>query len=219
MKSSERGTSIIEVVVILLIIGILTTITTMSILAPKKYKAEAQALLLIEVMREAQQQALSEKKTLRVQIEPDNRQIRLINENEPQYNPDNSVQPATVANDVIEKTVPYNSDHVYVATTPANMSAAPVEATPVLPISVSNSVAVLRFKPNGTVHNVGNNNLGEGSTATGATIYVWSKKEFDPSTAPTVADVLRAVTVIGSSGSARLWKCDVGDGQCDNWTR
>lgn len=210
----------IEMVIVLVIIGILTAFTAMSLLAPRKYKAEDQALVLIDVLREAQQRALSEKKIMKVEIDSANRVIRLINENEPaDVNNDNIIDTPTAANDVVIKTVVYNSDQVFIGLVPTNMSANPIESSPVTAIPFSSNKAVLRFKSNGTVHNAGTNSVGAGSIATGRTIYVWTKKDSDSSATPTIADVLRAVTVIGSSGSTKLWKCATGNGQCTTWTK
>lgn len=224
LKKSERGFSLVELLIVVTIIAILGAITTMSLLAPRKYKAEDQALLLIDLMREAQQRAISQKKTMRVEIDSANRQIRLINENEPNINNAGVTVAATTANDETIKTVAFNSDTVFVGLVPTNMTSTPTEATPVTTIPFTSNIAVMRFMQNGTVHNAGTNNVGSLSIPTGRTIYVWKKKDNDPSATPTVAEVLRAVTVLGSSGSAKLWKCGVerdafGNDKCNTWTR
>ena len=108
------------------------------------------------------------------------------------------------------------------------MTATPVETIPVLPVAFANSthplslgnqVVTMRFRSNGTVENAGNDAIGTGATPTGATIYVWTKSETDTSANPTVASVLRAVTVLGSSGLTRMWKCGIVNNQCSNWTK
>ena len=108
------------------------------------------------------------------------------------------------------------------------MTATPTEASPIVPVtfttsshplSLGNQVATLRFMSNGTVRNSGTDAIGTGSIATGATVFVWSKRDSDTSANPTVANVLRAVTVIGTSSSPKLWKCAVIGNQCTAWTR
>lgn len=221
-KSSERGSSIVEVVLALLIIAILSSVAAMYVMAPKKYKAEDQALAVIDLMREAQQKALSEKKTMRFVIDNTNRQMQIIDENEPTF-VGGVIQPTTAANDLVVKTIPYLSEFVYVGLDPSNMFDVPTEATPVSPIEFTGNRAVLRFKPNGSVHNAGNNAVGDNSAPTGRIIYVYSVNEADQWQNMFFGDVIRAVTVIGSSGKSRLRKCPVyypygpTSGRCENW--
>jgi len=237
-SQSERGISIVEILVVVIIIGILSSITAMSLLAPEKYNAEKQAFILADLMREAQQRAISQKKTMRVEINITDRAINLINENEPSdVNNDGVNDVASANNDELIKTVRFidgkGGNKVFVGTPPINMSSSPTELTPVVPVVISNSlhpyslgdqVATMRFQSNGMVLNAGNNAIGTGSTPTGATIFVWSKWDSDNSLNPTIAEVHRALTVLGTSGSTKYWKCTVVSNpltknQCTNWTR
>ncbi len=215
---------------VIVIIGILSAITVTSLLSSrKKYNAENQAVELIDFMREAQQRSLTQKRTIRVEINSTDRVIRLINENEPaDANNDGDIDAKTANNDTVMKTAKYADDNVYIGVVPTNQSAAPVELSPVEPIafSVSNHplstndrVAVLRFSKNGTVLSKGTDEIGSNSIAKGATIYVWTKRDADTTAAPTVANILRAVTVLGSSGSTKLWKCGIVTNQCLEWTK
>lgn len=228
-SKSEQGISIVEIVFVLLLIGVISAIVAGTLRAPRLYAAENQALGLIDMMREAQQRALTQKKTMRVEINATQRFVRLINENEPiDANNDGVDDAPTANNDLIVKTLPYTDSNVFIAVTPTNMSAVPTETTPVTPaalststhpLSVGNQVVTMRFRSNGTVLNAGSNAIGTNSIPTGATVYVWSKKDSDTSLNPTIANVLRAVTVSGSSGLARLWKCGVTTSGCTTWTR
>lgn len=222
-KNSERGTTLVEILVVLVVIAILSSIAIFSLLAPKKYKAEDQALILIDLTREAQQLALSKKRTFRVQINAGSQTINLIDENEPaDANNDGNTDDPTAANDLVVKTIRFNSEYVQVGAAPANMSGTPTEITPVSTIPFARSRAVMRFKTNGTVHNAGDNDIGDNSVATGRVIYVWTKNENDSSMQPTESDVLRAVTVLGTSGSTKLRICPMdrttqGTLHCDGW--
>ncbi len=229
-NQSQQGFSIVEMVVVVGIIGILTGLATISLLAPRKYNAEKQTLFLIDLIREAQQRALSQKKTMRVEINSTDRVISLINENEPaDANADGVNDPPTANNDIIIKTMNYVDASVYIGVVPTNMTAAPTELSPVLPItfatslqphSLSDIVATMRFRSNGNVLNAGNDAIGTGATPTGVTIYVWTKRDTDNSANPTQANILRALTVLGSSGSAKLWSCGLGtNNECTTWTR
>lgn len=228
-NQSEEGFSLVELLIAVIIIGILSAITVMSLSSTRKYNAEAEALTVIDFMREAQQRALSQKKTMRVVINSSDRNISLINENEPaDANNDGINDAPTANNDTVIKTAVFTDNNMFIGVVPTNMTSSPTELTPVAPIVFANSihpqslgdfVATMRFRSNGTVLNTGNDAIGTGSIPTGATIYVWTKKDTDTSANPTVADVLRAVTVLGSSGSTKLWKCGTGGSQCTTWTR
>jgi len=228
-NQSERGVSMVEILVVVVIIGILSAITAMSLRTPPKYNAENQAFTLTDMMREAQQRSLSQKKTMRVVINSSDRVISLINENEPADANNDGVNDAPTANnDTVIKTATFTDNNMSIGVVPTNMTASPVELSPVTPIVFANSihplslgdvVATMRFRSNGTVLNAGNDAIGTGATPTGATIYVWTKRDSDTSANPTEADILRAVTVLGSSGSTKLWKCGVANNQCTTWTR
>jgi len=57
---------------------------------------------------------------------------------------------------------------------------------------------------NGTVTNGGNTATGTGAVVTGGTVHIWSPNK----NVQTDADIARSITVIGSSGSVRLWEYD-----------
>ncbi len=221
-SKAEQGISIVELLVVVLIVGIMSAFLIVSFRSYKLYNADNQALRMIDLMREAQQRALSQHETMRIEINSTGRLIRLINEN----------APGTATDDAVIGTINYASvnyaDNVFVGITPTNMTSTPTEASPIVPVtfttsnhplSLGSQVATLRFMSNGTVRNAGTDAIGTGSVATGATVYVWSKRDSDTSANPTVANVLRAVTVIGTSGSPKLWKCAVVNNQCTTWTR
>ena len=226
---SEQGFSIVEMVVVVGIIGILTAISTLSLLAPKKYNAENQTLFLIDIMREAQQRAISQKKIMRVEINSSDRVINLINENEPaDANADGVTDAPTANNDIIIKSLTYVDATIFVGVAPTNMTSTPSELSPVAPItfatslqpySLSDLVATMRFRSNGNVLNAGTDTIGGGAIPTGATIYVWTKRDSDTSANPTEANILRALTVLGSSGSTKFWSCGVTNAGCTTWTR
>lgn len=208
----------VEMVVVLVIIGIMSAIVGSTLIAPRLYAAEDQTLKLIDLMREAQQRSLTQKTTMRVEINSTRRVIRLINEN----------VRTNAGDDTILKTVPYVSDDVFIGVTPTNMTTTPVETVPILPVAfangthplnLGNQVVTMRYRSNGTVENAGTDAIGTNATATGATVYVWTKRPSDTSANPTVANVLRATTVFGSSGLTRLWKCAIANNQCSNWTK
>lgn len=215
---SAAGFSVLEMMAVVSIIIIMTTFALLSLTAEKLYDTDKQAIYITDLLQEARQRSLSQRNTVRVEINKTKKQIRLIDEKKPN----------TSTDDVLVKSIAYMSDDVLIGTAPSNMSASPVELTPVPnisfttsthPLSSGNQVAVMRFLKNGNVTNAGTNDLGAGAVPTGATIYVWSKFPSDASPTPTVAQIFRAVTVLAASGSTRLWKCTVTSGNCDEWVR
>lgn len=220
--NSQRGFSLVELIIVIMIMVIMGTIVGMSFRAPKLYNAENQALKLIDLMREAQQRSLTEKSVMRVEINATQRVISLINENAA----GNAGDDVLIKSFVYTPPNAYTSDNnVFFGVTPTNMTTTPVEAVPILPIAFTNSthplslgnqVATLRFRRDNVVLNAGNNAIGTGATPTGATIYVWTRRATQ---ANNVAEVLRAVTVFGSSGLTKLWKCGVINNQCTTWTK
>lgn len=185
-----------------IVIGLILATVSIFYLGGHKnlYKAEDQALQLIDVLQDAKQFALNQRQTMRVEINATQNAILLIDENG-----------AGDSDDKLVKQVPLiNSNDVKVGLRPANISAEPTEPSPVPqptfapsshPLSQANSVAVLRFTSTGMVLNAGTNSVGSGSTMTGMTIYVWRPKK----TTPTESDLTRAITVLGASGTVRMW--------------
>lgn len=213
---SASGFSLVELMVVLVIIAILSAFAMMSLGSEKVYDADKQTLAIIDLLHEARQRSLSQRNTMRVEINETRNSIRLIDENRPNDSTD----------DVEIKSAPYRNNGVFIGTLPSNMTDNPTELSPVSPIaftisnhplSANNSVATMRFLRNGTVHNAGSNDIGTGSIATGATIYVWSKFPQDNSAYPTIGQMFRAITVVGTTGSSRLWKCTMTSGNCSDW--
>lgn len=217
-NTSAAGFSVAELLTVVSVIIILSTFAIMSMSATKLYNSDKQALQITDLMQEARQRSLSQRNTVRVEINRTRQQIRIIDER-------TSGNPA---DDVLVKEIPFMGDGVYVATAPSNMTANPTESSPVPavafstsshPLSSGDTVAVRRFMKNGNVTDGGTNAAATDAVPTGATIYVWSKYLDDTSPTPTVGQIFRAITVQASSGSTRLWKCNVSGGNCSEWTK
>lgn len=218
ITNKEAGYSALELVIVVTFIGILSVMATLSMSTVEVNKADHQALNLIDVVQEARQRSLSQRTTMRVEINSTDRVIQIINEGDP----------LTASDDQVIKTVGLVEGGVFVGTTPSNLSAAPTElsptpavafATSVHPLSSGDSVATLRFLRNGTVTNAGNDAIGTGAVPTGATVYVWSKYPDDTTANPSTGQIFRAVTVLASSGLTRLWKCPTDNGYCSTWKK
>jgi prepilin-type N-terminal cleavage/methylation domain-containing protein len=214
---NNQGFSMIELIIVVLIISILALSSIIAFGGKNLFYADHQAYLLMDAFKEARQWALTQRETIRVEVSKEKREIRIINEN----------TAGDVSDDVILRTIPL-ADPLYLTfdAPPANMADAPVEPTPVPeanfklsvhPLSTNENVATLRFLKNGNVVNAGSNEIGDNSVVTGATFYFWKPQVMDNGTISNNGVVIRAITVLGSSGSQNYWKCEVKDGQCSEW--
>ncbi|MGH7785051.1 MAG: hypothetical protein ACREO5_14575, partial [Candidatus Binatia bacterium] len=153
----------------------------------------------------ARQRSLTQRRTMRVEINQSNNTVRLIDENQNQTTADDDI--------VLKSAALYNPAEVTVGGVTSNIGYNPPEPLPdptavfkasVYPTSISQTVCTLRFRSDGTVVDAGNNATGTGAVMTGATIQVWAPQKADP----TQSDIARAITVIGSTGTIRLWEYD-----------
>ena len=214
-KTSQAGFSFIEVIVVLTVIVILSSMALVTFWNSRKYSAEDQARKLIDVFDEARQKALNQRKTFRVEINRTRQEIRLIDEG-------NNDPVVTVSDDVIIKRVQI-SNQVVIGAAPTNISGAPTANSPIpvaayaissYPLSNGDDKITLRFRLNGQVVDAGTDNIGTGSQPSGATIYIYSNKS--PATNP---DVIRAVTVLGTTGDTSLYRCSFVSNVCGSWSR
>lgn len=210
--SNQQGVSLIELIFVLVIVGIITGIAVVSYSSPRKYSADDQARKIVDMLDEARQKSLNQRNTMRVEINKTKNIITLIDENT-----------STVAtDDKIIRSLPLSTNAV-VGGAPNNVSAGPVASSPIpvpayttsaYPLSSGDQKITLRFKRDGQVVDAGTDSLGTGSVVTGATIYVYSA-----TASGTNPDVVRAITVLGSSGDTAIYKCQVTGSSCGSWSR
>ncbi len=209
----QDGFSIIELLVIMTVLTVLSAIAITSFSSAKKYAADDQAMLITDFLDEARQSALNQRRTFRVEINRTKKKITLINENDG----------ASSSDDKIIKSVPLKT-LVTVGEVPNNVLSAPTATSPIpvldyvqsnYPPSSGDEKITLRFARSGRVLDTGTDNTGTGSLMRGATIYVFSTK--DKTTAP---EIIRAVTVLQSTGDTSILKCSFDtNGKCGNWKK
>lgn len=200
---SQGGFSMAELLVVVSITTIMTSVSLYYLYYHEKlYKPDEQAAFIIDVLQEARQRALTQKTTMRVELDITENVVRLINED----------NPATSSDDKILRSVSLKiPKEVTISHKPSNISTSPVEPSPVpiatfvtnsiYPPSLSHKIATIRFKKDGTVTDAGTNDLGGSANTTGVTIYVWQPDTVIPEN----STIARAITIIGSSGAIRLW--------------
>jgi prepilin-type N-terminal cleavage/methylation domain-containing protein len=211
--SSQLGFSLIELLIVIVILAIFATFSVITFLSNGKYSADDQGRKIIDICDEARQKALNQRKTFRVEINRTRNEIRLIDEGR---------DVSTANDDVILKRYQL-SNQVVIGAPPPNVSGAPTATSPInvpayavssYPLSPSEDKITLRFRRNGQVVDAGTDNIGTGSIVSGATIYIYSKT---PST--TSPNLIRAVTVLGTTGDTSLYKCQFAAGLCGSWSR
>jgi type II secretory pathway pseudopilin PulG len=213
-NNSQAGFSLIELLVVVGLIMLLSGIMLFYMAGHKKlYKPDDQALQLADILQEARQRALAQRETMRVEINLTTNIVTLTNEN----------GPTTTTDDIVLKRFTlFSTVDVRVDTRPAQITYGPPEPMPV-PTAVfkpsvytstaGNNVCTIRFLSNGSAVDAGTTATGTGGVQTGVSLYVWSPKK----SAPTESDQARAITVIGATGSIRMWEFDSKLTQTNKW--
>jgi prepilin-type N-terminal cleavage/methylation domain-containing protein len=216
-KTGEDGFSFIELLIVLLVVGILSVLSLMAFKGEDKYLADSQAYMILDVLNEAKQRALTQHKTMRVEINKTTNTVRLISENDPGVATDDKI---------VRTLVLEHPNYVVIEQAPTNIEESPADSSPVPvipftnsvhPLSTSNQVATLRFLRTGKVVNAGSNAIGTNAAVTGGTIFVWMPEYSSSGTPLQSGSVIRAITVLGTAGSTRYWRCEVEEGQCTTW--
>lgn len=210
---SEKGFSVVELVIVLIMIGILSALAIVSLNSTTKYKPDDQALIIVDMFNEARQSALNQRRTFRLEVNRTKNELTLINEN----------GFGNVDDDEIVKSIPIKS-FVTVGEIPSNILAPPTATSPIpileyvssnYPLSNGDEKITLRFARNGRVLDTGTDNIGTGSTIRGATIYVFSNKDNT-----TIPEIIRAVTVLETTGDTSILKCSFDtNAKCGNWKK
>jgi prepilin-type N-terminal cleavage/methylation domain-containing protein len=199
----SRGFSMVELLIVLTVITILTGISLFYLSAHQRlFRPDEEALKIIDIFQEARQRSLTQRETMRVEIDLTDSMVRLIDENQPNTPDDDRV---------IRKMVLLPQSDVNINSRPPDITTNPVEIMPVpiaqfrtsiYPPSVSHNVCTFRFLRNGSVVNEGTDSIGSNATTTGLTLFIWSPKKDNPNE----SEIARAITVIGATGSVRFWE-------------
>ena len=214
IKRSESGFSLVELLIVISCILLMSGFAVFYMNSHQRlYKADDQALTITDILQEARQRSLTQRETIRVEIDKTDNIVRLIDENEPDSsNDDRLLRQITLKPET----------ELVMLERPSEISVNPPEPLPVPTAqfqqsvytpSHNHNVCTFRFRSNGTVTNAGNNSTGGGAGDGGATIHIWTPKISDPQK----FELARAITVIGSTGSIRLWEYDRNLTQANKW--
>jgi len=199
-KKAEKGASIVEIVMALVIISILSAISLPYIVNYKKYyKSEDQALKVIDVMREAAQLAITKRRTIRFEIDLTDNAILLIDETGADFlikkvplEPTKDIRMDTLPSGVLKPNPPNYNDIAFATDTVGHLRG----TTPV----TGHNVWAARFRQDGSVVNTS-------VTPTPISVNIYVFPPASPgSTTPRKKNEVRAITMFGGSGAIRYWK-------------
>lgn len=217
VAKNVEGFSLVELLVVLTLIMILSAVSFFYLNSSQRlYRPDDQSLQIADVLQEARQRSLTQREIFRVEVDITANVVRLIDEN-------SQNTPATTNDDIIVRQVPLlPNTQIRVDTRPDNIAYNPPETLPApsaqfrqstYRFSPNNQVCTMRFLSDGRVVDAGNDNIGNGAITRGVTLNVWSPSR----TNPNVSDVARALTVIGSTGSIRLWEYNPASTDANKW--
>lgn len=210
----QSGFSLVEILIAFTLVTLVGVSASYYLANHKKlYRVDDQTLQITDILQEARQRSLTQRETMRVEIDLIENHVRLIDENG-----------ITSADDdeVLKKFPIYFPNEVRMDRRPTNIGYEPPEPLPVpsavytpsvYPSSATHQVATLRFMSNGTVTNGGNNGTADGAIVTGFSLYIWQPSAENPNDSLQA----RALTVVGSTGAIRAWEFDADFPQANKW--
>lgn len=181
------GHSLVEILIVLAALAVLTAISVPYFFNyGQMYRSEDQALKVLDLFREAGQRALTQRMTVRVELDgnPDPPVLRMIDENG--ANPDTVFK--TVRLDILNNVRMDAPGSGIVAPNPPNYP----------DVAFVSGIWTARFRSDGSV-------VTAADLPISATIYSWSP---DPAniSVPRRREETRAITLFGGSGAVRYWK-------------
>jgi prepilin-type N-terminal cleavage/methylation domain-containing protein len=212
----QSGFSLLELIIVMSVLAVVALMATMTLRQSELLAIDSQGKKVIDILDEARQRALNQRRTMRVEINRTRGNIRIINENS-----------ATMASDDEEiKSIPLD-DEIAVGTVPNNIDVNPTTTSPIpvavyqtsnYPLSLGEEKITLRFRRNGQVSDVGTDDVGTGSLVSGATIFVYTNTLFaNGSNKP---QMVRAISLLGGSGDTSYLKCVTNaSNDCINWVK
>ncbi|HQU84699.1 MAG TPA: hypothetical protein PKY59_16290 [Pyrinomonadaceae bacterium] len=204
----------VELVIVVLVIMIMTGVSLYYLNNQGRlFKADDEALQIVDVLQEARQRSLTQRETMRVEVDLTSSKVRLIDENNVTDSDDDviikeaTLQPTTAVKlDSRPTNITVNPPDPLVTTT-ADFRVS------VHPQSASHNVCTYRFLSTGRVVNAGTNATGSNAQTKSEVLFIWSPSK----TNPNEFEVARAITVVGTTGSIRLWQYAPGSTQSNKW--
>ena len=212
--NDETGASLFELLVVVAIVTILSAVSIFYFSGNSRmYKPDDESLKLVDLLQEARQRSLTQRETIRVEIDLTANIARIIDENTASTETDDKkIREVTLYPGADVKLDSQPPDITTFPPDPLAAQAASYQIS-VYPASVTHNVCTLRFKSDGTVYNAGTNPTAAGAALTSATLFIWSPK---PNSA-TLSEVARAITIVGTTGSMKLWDYNRTSTDANKW--
>jgi prepilin-type N-terminal cleavage/methylation domain-containing protein len=200
VRRRSSGFSVIELIVVMSIIAIMVVMSVPYLINYRKVLlSDDQAMRVMDLMREANQLALTRRRTVRFQIDLTQNAALIIDENgstqgslikKVRLEPVQEVRMDVIPSGVLRPNPPNYANAAYAVDGLGHKEG----ATTV----IGNNVWMARFRRDGSVVDAGNNLLS-------ANLYVWPPTSFNSLT-PRNSKEVRAITIFGGSGAVRYWK-------------
>lgn len=208
--SSEHGFSMVELIVVVLLIFITTSMSIFLLSGRQKaYKPDEQSAKIGDLMQEARQRSLTQRETMRVEINLDKGTARLIDEN------GDLISDGNGDDKELKKITLLPGADVKFNKRPDNITQNPPEPIQVDPVvfylsdypgSELDKVVTFRFKRNGTITD-------KTDTPYSGSLHIWSPKSGNTEN----SEIARSITFLGSSGLVRFWEWNVGSPDANKW--
>jgi prepilin-type N-terminal cleavage/methylation domain-containing protein len=214
-RKAESGFSVVELLVVIGIIAVMSAIVLFYVTNQKKaYQPDEEALQIADILQEARQRSLTQRRAMRVEINLTTNMVKLYDEN---------TNAAVATDDVLLRNFSlFAAVNVRIDARPSEIGYNPQESMPtpncvfktsVYTRSIGNNVCTVRFLANGTAVDAGNDTIGTGAVPTGVTIHIWSPNK----TNPAQSDIARSLTILGPSGVVRMWEFDHTSAATNKW--
>lgn len=205
IAKSDRGFSIAELMIVITIIGVMSAVSLFYLTSHRRLlKPNEQALQVLDIMQEARQRALTQRETIRIEVDLDDNIVRLVDENTTSTKVDAQIRQMSLL----------PSSEVRVDINPPDNTTKP-NAAMELPeakykkittsTNINHKAFILRFKTDGTV-------IDTDGKPDGATFYLWSPKPNQSNQ----SEVSLAIT-IEPSGLIRYWQYDKTSAAPNKW--
>jgi len=206
-NKSVEGFSLVELLIVLVILAIMGGVTGYYLNSHQTlYKPDDQTLKIIDILQEARQLSLTKRETMRVEIDLTDNVVRLIDENKTATDTDDEPVRQISLLDAAEVNVEQRATNIANNPPETLPTKTAVFSPSTYPPSTTHRVCTLRFKSNYQV-------VDESDTPTGITLHIWSPSKSNSGE----AEIARAVTILGTTGSIRMWEYDHSSIAANKW--